>query len=690
MEFIVSEISTTNYPTLRELQWQAAENNQELTTLVESTSLTAKITRTDESNHVWEISFADIAVPTAIQSITVDIQQSEDRISLHGTSTLDLTLWTPVATMLGIDAIDVQSGSATLRFDTELPYDIAQIPSLTADISPTAPVHFTYSIAPDAVASVIVESAGHFEVSASLLDFQWLIRQAEASLLVSYDQWDEIQVSLINQSCRSGPACSGDIGIVMENAVLPFARVERLDLAASHNVSIGVDGIQVRVDPDATLELTGISDPDLQLTRFDARLTSVAELRSGDDGWQLEAPSIDVGIEEFSVLDDVALSTAAFLDDLSVSDTDQQLFVKMDVYASSSQAVWGDQLVALPGFTGGIDRQGAEVAVVLTTAGLHEEASIVISHNLDNEIGQLSLDHAALSFDAQKVSERVSPWSNDWDIAAGTVAIDVQADWQKHDTEWHLSGQASVLLTGLAGARNDTAFAGLSTQLEARFDTTTGIVVDPSNIAVALVEVGLPIENITAEYTLQPNARSVDVENLRMSAFGGVVTADPFSFHTAKDSNTLILHAESIDLGEILSIKEFESIEINGSIGAELPVTIEGKTVTIVGGTLTGEPPGGVIRYLPGIGADETDVSGLGIATRALSNFEYETLTSEVDYTRDGDLNLQMHLTGRNPDLEDDRPVVLNLGVENNIPQMLRSLQAARAVEEILERRLAQ
>jgi hypothetical protein len=49
-----------------------------------------------------------------------------------------------------------------------------------------------------------------------------------------------------------------------------------------------------------------------------------------------------------------------------------------------------------------------------------------------------------------------------------------------------------------------------------------------------------------------------------------------------------------------------------------------------------------------------------------------------------------MQLTGRNPDLEGSRPVVLNLGVENNIPQMLRSLQAARAVEEILERRLAQ
>jgi hypothetical protein len=48
-----------------------------------------------------------------------------------------------------------------------------------------------------------------------------------------------------------------------------------------------------------------------------------------------------------------------------------------------------------------------------------------------------------------------------------------------------------------------------------------------------------------------------------------------------------------------------------------------------------------------------------------------------------------MQLTGRNPDMEGNRPIVLNLGVENNIPQMLKSLQAARAVEEILERRLA-
>jgi hypothetical protein len=47
-----------------------------------------------------------------------------------------------------------------------------------------------------------------------------------------------------------------------------------------------------------------------------------------------------------------------------------------------------------------------------------------------------------------------------------------------------------------------------------------------------------------------------------------------------------------------------------------------------------------------------------------------------------------MQIAGRNPDLEENRPVILNLGVENNIPKMLKSLQAARAVEEILEKRI--
>ena len=173
-----------------------------------------------------------------------------------------------------------------------------------------------------------------------------------------------------------------------------------------------------------------------------------------------------------------------------------------------------------------------------------------------------------------------------------------------------------------------------------------------------------------------------------MHAFGGVVKADPFTFELESERNTLLLHAESIELTELLTLKEFEAIDLTGSIGAELPVIIEGKEISILDGKLTGVAPGGVIRYQPDIVPASEETSAIGIVTDALSNFEYDTLTSTVGYSKDGDLVLQMRIAGRNPDREDNRPVVLNLGVESNIPQMLRSLQAARAVEDILEKRI--
>ena len=50
---------------------------------------------------------------------------------------------------------------------------------------------------------------------------------------------------------------------------------------------------------------------------------------------------------------------------------------------------------------------------------------------------------------------------------------------------------------------------------------------------------------------------------------------------------------------------------------------------------------------------------------------------------------LRMRLKGTNPDVDPTQPVILNLSVENNVPQMLRSLQATRSIEDVLEGRLS-
>ncbi|MEQ9561241.1 MAG: YdbH domain-containing protein, partial [Woeseiaceae bacterium] len=78
--------------------------------------------------------------------------------------------------------------------------------------------------------------------------------------------------------------------------------------------------------------------------------------------------------------------------------------------------------------------------------------------------------------------------------------------------------------------------------------------------------------------------------------------------------------------------------------------------------------------------------SDINVVSRALGNFQFDSLTSDVSYTETGDLKLKMRLSGINPDMDPLQPVILNLGVENNIPQLLRSLQATRAIEDVLQR----
>jgi hypothetical protein len=139
----------------------------------------------------------------------------------------------------------------------------------------------------------------------------------------------------------------------------------------------------------------------------------------------------------------------------------------------------------------------------------------------------------------------------------------------------------------------------------------------------------------------------------------------------------------------MVDLAQFKAIELSGSLSGILPMTISENSITITDGRLENDPPGGVIQYLPGLNVedDEGAVSDLGLASRALANFEYDSLISDVNYTESGDLKLQMRLTGINPDMDATQPVILNLDLENNIPQLLRSLQATRSLEDILERR---
>ena len=97
--------------------------------------------------------------------------------------------------------------------------------------------------------------------------------------------------------------------------------------------------------------------------------------------------------------------------------------------------------------------------------------------------------------------------------------------------------------------------------------------------------------------------------------------------------------------------------------------------------------PGGSIRYTPANPIPSSNPS-VQLVNDALSNYQYESLNTEVYYDENGDLRMQVQLRGTNPDMNEGQAINLNINITDNIPTLLRSLQASRVITDALEQRL--
>ena len=257
--------------------------------------------------------------------------------------------------------------------------------------------------------------------------------------------------------------------------------------------------------------------------------------------------------------------------------------------------------------------------------------------------------------------------------------------WERESDDLITRASITQQFDGLSGFYNDIAFGGLTTRIAATLAPDGAIRMEPSEFSLALVDVGIPISEITASYSVDFTGPRFAVQNLGMSALGGRILADPFEYSPGDPVNIIMLRPRSVQLQFMVDLAEFDDISLSGSISGRIPVTINSSTVTVTDGRLESDAPGGVIRYKAGAAAGVN--AEIGLVSRALGNFQYDSLTSDVNYTETGDLILKMRLSGINPDMDARQPVILNLGVENNIPQLLRSLQATRDIEDILRKR---
>jgi hypothetical protein len=680
-DVVIDRLEMSAYPPVSNIHWVLAAETQALSATIAEMPLSVAVAQISADRH-------DLFLSTVDATIDAALERSGDAYSIRGNESLTLTDWVPLVSFLGIlpTQVRIDAGVAEVDYAISIPFDTNVAPSIALTAVPTSPWSVVYG--EGEVTAQIAAAEDSFAVQATFPEVSWSVRGSRAGLTVGSEDWQGIPVMLTDIACDSGIRCTMAANVSMSEAILPVGVVATFEGSSMLALDIGDEETRAGIEPGARLRITGLSGEAIALGALDAQLVSAATLTLGEAGWSFLADSVDGQVEGLALADSSTVTAAIYLENFSARSESGAVGLRSGIYTPSSKIAVPGTVISAPGFRGTVSMQGDVFRGRLETAGLNQEATIEVLHDANSGVGRVSLAGGGISFGRRTLAQRFSPWSYPWSLSAGTMTVSLDADWRLADET--VAATSTVDLTDLAGFYNDIAFTGLSTRLQGAYDSAAGFAIDAAELSLALVDVGLPVENISARYRLDANELSVDVESLRMEAFGGVIRADPFSFHTSAERNNLVLNVERMDLVELLSMQDFEAINVAGRINAVLPITIAGDRIIVEGGTLIGEAPGGRIRYNPGPGSEPEAGSAIALATQALGNFEFDTLTSAVDYAEGGDLKLQMKLTGRNPDLDSQRPVVLNLGVETNIPEMLRSLQAARTVEDIIKKRAEQ
>jgi len=317
---------------------------------------------------------------------------------------------------------------------------------------------------------------------------------------------------------------------------------------------------------------------------------------------------------------------------------------------------------------------------------------IGLQHFFLRDTGDVVLQLAAYEFtEAQPLSTLISPKKLEADVIAGQIEGLANISWSKQlDDSWRFGGPIVLKVDQLSGYYADYFFVDLTSDLFAEATTPLGIQVsNPASASLSRIDIGLPLEDLSWQYRFDTLTGEVQIIDFNTDLLDGKLSISAASYNSAGDRQQIDVVLADLRVDSLVELAEYPGLEADGLISGYLPFIIEGDTISVERGLVGALKPGGSIRYTP---ADSTPSSNqsLQLVNDALSNYQYQTMNTEVFYSEDGELLLSVQLQGRNPDMNNGQAINLNVNITDNIPSLLKSLQASRVITDELERFISQ
>ena len=338
-------------------------------------------------------------------------------------------------------------------------------------------------------------------------------------------------------------------------------------------------------------------------------------------------------------------------------------------------------------FSGDFADQQVDGNVTLSAPGTSAHLPIRLSHNLDSATGKATAVGKVI-IDAPLIASILPGWGKspdeDFDLLSGRLSLQGAADWRT-DKDFEANATLNLGLVDLGGVAAEYPFGGATGTLALVYRNGAWQV-RSDDLNIGELDVGFPVSDISVSFSATEEL--LDVSALNASTLGGALRTQPFRYPFATGHTAFNLHISQLSLAEVLALQG-EDVTGSGSLSGIIPMSLANNTLSVTQGHLESAAPGGVIRYAGAAAAvAAAGQPGFDFALRALGDFNYQSLTANVDYVPDGTLSVAISLVGNNPTVEGGRTIRYNLNVTQNLPDLLLSLRLSDDLSQGIRNKL--
>ncbi|MGB2740178.1 MAG: YdbH domain-containing protein [Cognaticolwellia sp.] len=201
------------------------------------------------------------------------------------------------------------------------------------------------------------------------------------------------------------------------------------------------------------------------------------------------------------------------------------------------------------------------------------------------------------------------------------------------------------------------------------------------NLTVALIDTPTPISklSISTAWSYQKDFK-VSATDLSGDILGGSFSIPKVQWPLDHD-HSVDVQLTRIDLEQVLALDKKQGIVVTGSISGQLPIGFDGEKYTMEQGELHNVGDGLIqVMNNPAVEELKANNSQLQLAFDALQNLHYHQLSSDVSMADDGYMLLETVIKGRNPDIDND--VNLNLNLSYDLLGLLESMSITERFEK--------